>query len=112
MSKVKAKKKKPLNVHERKFSYEEMQEITDRKAHAKYMQMATQNAVETAIAILQLSCIILNDKCDCGKKRLKTFHDEMMIRLDDYRQGKYALDDIAEVYADLMKEYGIKDSDE
>ena len=81
MSKIKAKKKKPIDIESHRYTYTEMKEIANRiseeKANAKaielFRQYSAQNASDTGVAVLQLCCIVLNDKWGFGKKGLKNF---------------------------------------
>ena len=77
MSKIKAKKKKPVDVKTHHYTYDEMMQITEEKAYIKaieiFRQYSAQNASDTGVAVLQLCCIVLNDKWGFGMKGLKNF---------------------------------------
>lgn len=107
MGKIKAKKKRPIDVESHRYTYEEMKEISNRIANEKaiqlYREYATQNATETGLAVIYLHGIVLNDIDGYGKKRLGRVRDEVTARLQDFQEGKYTLEELEEVYSEIMK---------
>ncbi len=98
MSKIKAKKKKPLNIYEHKYTYAEAREIGEKIAIQLYKEMAAADVDKAMNITLMLACIVMEDVFGFGGGRLYKFHDEVDARLGDYKDGKYSIDDIQEVY--------------
>lgn len=107
MGKIKAKKKRPIDVESHRYTYAECKEIAEKIANEKAIQLYKEFAsadVDKAINItLMLACIVMEDVFRFGGGRLYKFHDEVDVRLNDYKDGKYSLDDIVEVYEGLWK---------
>lgn len=102
MGKIKAKKKRPIDVESHRYTYAEMVEITEAKANKKaiqlYKEFASQDVDKAMNITLMLACIVMEDVFGFGGGRLFKFHDEVDARLGDYKDGKYSIDDIQEVY--------------
>ena len=107
MSRVKAKKKRPLDVESHRYTYAECKEIAEEIANKKaiqlYKEFASQDVDKAMNITLMLACIVMEDVFGFGGGRLFKFHDEVDARLGDYKDGKYSIDDIVEVYEMLWQ---------
>ena len=107
MSQKKAKKKKPLDIYERKYNYAEVQEIAESLANAKAIELYKKRAVHDIDRAVQVSDmlthIILEDVCGFGGGRLSTVIEEKEQRWKDYAAGLFTLDDVLEVHEGIEK---------
>ena len=107
MSQKKAKKKKPLDIYERKYNYAEVQEISEKLANAKALEIYKKRAahdIDRAIQVSNmLTLIILEDLYNFGGGRLLAVREEIERRWADYGAGLFSLDDILEINEGIEK---------
>lgn len=87
MAKRKAKKKNPRR----------------RQATARDVEKARDSAKKQAVTMTLLVPIkVLHDKFGYGKKRLEKFADEYLITVNDWAEGRFTSDDLAEWVKDYI----------